>query len=129
MKKVKIIRIEQPDGNFGTLLIDGRIICLTLERLWMENKRDISCIPKGRYVCKRYKSNKYGETFKINKVTGRTGIIFHSGNVTDNTKGCILLGSTHGNLNGKQAILSSKRAMRVFMANLVGQDYFELDIL
>ena len=64
----------------------------TLENPWLDNAPNISCIPVGSYVCKRVISPKYGETFEITGVDGRTHILFHEGNYPSNTMGCVLLG-------------------------------------
>ena len=46
-------------------------------------------------------------------VAGRSNILIHSGNIEDNTQGCIILGITSGDLNGKKAVLSSKTAVNI----------------
>lgn len=101
----------------------------SLEPPWRENKRDISCIPAGAYPCTRYKSKQFGETFLVKGVTGRDGILFHSGNVVSDTKGCICLGMNFEPWDGRWAITKSKDAMRQFMESLKGKDDFMLEIV
>ena len=44
-------RIESP-GIHGVLLDDSdKEMCVTYERPWLSNKRDVSCIPNGVYKC------------------------------------------------------------------------------
>lgn len=110
----------------GALVMDGFPIALTLERPWKENESDISCIPTGNYTCQRVISPKFGETFEITGVPGRSNILFHSGNTDLDTHGCVLLGSSFGQLNGFNAVLSSKPAFAEFMRRMDGLSTFQL---
>lgn len=68
--------------------------CKTLELPWMENERNISCIPEGEYMVWKMhptKKRKY-QYFWVQDVPGRTGILFHPGNYTHQILGCILPG-------------------------------------
>ena len=68
--------------------------CKTLELPWMDNERNISCIPEGEYMVWKMhptKKRKY-QYFWVQDVPGRTGILFHPGNYTHQILGCILPG-------------------------------------
>ena len=67
---------------------------VTRELPWLDNKKSISCIPPGKYLCKRYSSKKYKNTFEITKVPGRKYILIHIGNFKSNSKGCVLVGES-----------------------------------
>ena len=115
------------DGTFGVLLDnDGIPFALTCEREWVNNQPDVSCIPAGSYACKRVNSPRFGNTFEVTDVPGRTSILFHSGNTKDDSKGCILVGEEFGTVNGKTAVLSSKRGFAEFLERLKDVDKFEL---
>ena len=103
--------------------------CKTLELPWLDNKTGISRIPAGKYVCRRVKSSKFGETFQICDVPGRVGILFHAGNSAPrDTRGCILLG-IGSEISGNNAyLLSSRAAMKTFMQMLEGFETFEITI-
>lgn len=127
---VKIIRVEKStDGVFGVLTIDGQFICLTLERPWLDNQKNISCIPPQIYLCKRVDSPKYKDTFEVLNVAGRTNILFHAGNTIDDSKGCILLGSEIGNIDGKRAVLQSGKAFKSFMEKTEELEAFPFQII
>ena len=130
MRKLKLVRIAFiPDGTFGILFdYDNSIICLTLEREWRNNERNISCIPRGEYVCKRIESPKFGSTFEICDVPGRSHILFHSGNIEDDTHGCIITGKRIRMFKNKVAVLLSRIAFKRFMRILNPDDYFKLEI-
>ncbi len=77
---------------------------LTLEQPYRANKpddpntpeNDASCIPPGRYLCKRVLSPKFGLTFEVTGVPGRTNILLHGGDRAPQSLGCILVGLSFG---------------------------------
>ena len=128
--KVKIRRFDlEPNQTIGQLYINDEEFCFTLERPWINNKPNISCIPLGKYICKRVNSPKFGSTFEITDVEGRTHILFHKGNIWSDSHGCVLLGLDMGHLNGWKAVLDSGNAFNNFMGALRDVDEFELEII
>ena len=115
-------------GTFGVIR-DGVIpFALTLERPWLDNEPNESCIPAGKYTCTRFHSDKHPSTFIVNDVDDRSAILFHTGNVMTESAGCILIGEQFESLNGTPAILASRQGFREFMNRLSGKDSFELTI-
>lgn len=114
--------------TFGVLLWSDVPFAVTLEDPWRENQPFVSCIPKGNYVCKRKISPKFGETFEITSVPGRSHVLFHAGNTHKDTEGCVLLGKEFGPVNGLNGILEPKPAFDLFMAKLKGINQFNLII-
>ena len=90
----------------------------TLERPWIFNERKVSCIPTGTYLVKRHNSPKFGQCFKVQDVKGRSDILIHSGNVVNDTLGCILVGLSAGSAddNNTAMIYNSRKAMAVLLA-------------
>jgi len=128
--KAKIIRIDiSKQGVFGVFTLNNDAFCLTLERPWEDNKPNISCIPVNIYLCQRVDSPKYGDTFQIMDVENRTNILFHVGNKISNSLGCVLLGSSYGELEGERAVVSSGTAFFRFMKRMEGIDSFPLQII
>jgi hypothetical protein len=126
---IEIIRLEEsPQGTFGVLKIAKEVFCFTLEPKDLLNAPDLSSIPAQQYVCVRWQSLKFGETFMVTDVPERSSILFHVGNVDDETEGCILLGSTIGKLKGDRAILNSGNTFKEFMDRLEGYNEFHLTI-
>ena len=128
--KVTLIRYDEDrDGTFGVMLIGGKPFCSTLEPMDKGNAQDVSCIPAGTYVCGIVDSPKYGSTFEVQNVPGRSHILIHSGNVIEHTKGCILLGEYEGKLKADRAVLNSGATFRKFMHSMIGLTDFELEIV
>ncbi len=119
---VDILRFNESNlGCPGILIIDGELLCLTLEPDSNDLKR--FQIPEGIYDCVRVKSHKFGDTFEI-VVKGHTLIRFHWGNKEEDTTACILLGMTKGH----HTIWNSKTAFALFMKHMEGIDKFKLGI-
>ena len=128
--RAKIIRIDKSlKGVFGVLTLNDETVCVTLERPWADNKPNISCVPEDIYLCERVDSPRYGDTFKVMDVPGRTNILFHKGNVVDDSLGCVLLGSEYGALKDQRAVLNSSKAFFTFMKRLEGLNHFPLQII
>jgi hypothetical protein len=125
-------RIAMNDhGTFGVLIDNHAPIALTLERPWLRNGKDVSCIPEGNYICKRVLSPKFGDTFEITDVPERTHILFHKGNTMDHTKGCVLVGQRFGSLGERTAVLLSRDGFGALMERLnnTGEFLFRIENL
>lgn len=105
-----------PEGVFGRLVIP-EFICYTVERPWLDNKPQVSCIPEGIYSLKlsRYERGGY-PAYEVTNVPNRTMIKIHIGNTMDDVIGCIALGKTLGFTQRKWAVLNSGKAFQEFMA-------------
>lgn len=119
-------------GVFETEMRPGSFepFAVTLELPWKDNIRSISCIPAGTYLCKRYSSKKYKNTFEIKNVPGRTYILIHIGNFKSNSKGCILVGESFDYIDKKAGadIGSSSHAFKEFLKITKGENKFNLII-
>lgn len=130
MKKFTIIRLSISNiiQTFGVFLDEGLPFAVTLEKPWLNNQKEISCIPCGDYICKRVNSPKFGNTFQVTDVLGRSEILFHAGNFMKDTHGCIILGEQFEPLNGENAVIASGKAMSEFLQRTNGIDEFRLSI-
>ena len=133
-----LLRVAQTThGTFGVLLKNYSPFCLTLEDAWLGNASNISCIPSGIYTCSRFQSSHHGETFLVEDVPGRSGVLFHLGNFagsigqkSGDTDGCILLADSF-KLNEKGeaiGIFPSKAAVQRFLSALKGVSSFSLEV-
>lgn len=128
MRRHELVRFDA--NEYGTL---GRFEqWRTLEEEDQNNQRNISSIPVGTYVCKRVNSPRFGNTFEVTGVPGRSHILFHPLNTEEDTEGCIGIG-THfgvlkvldedtGHIKHKLAILRSRDAFSEFLQFFEGCD-------
>lgn len=78
--ELELWRTYFPNGTNGELYYEGKRLCFTIERPWLGNKRQVSCIPEGRYrLVKRYTQPR-GWHLMVQGVKGRTGILIHPAN-------------------------------------------------
>jgi len=103
-----ILRTYDPTGS-GT---NGDLylrICHTIELPWLDNMRNHSCIPEGRYELEPRFTTKRKDHFEVLKVPGRDGILVHTANdALTQLRGCIAPVTT---LTGPGAGTGSKAAL------------------
>lgn len=132
MERLVLERLENGDqGTFGRLLGDtvGRSVLYTIERPWLDNQPNISCIPVGSYDCAWCWSRKLLRwTYLLADVPDRAGIRIHSANLSSQLNGCIAVGERRGWLDGRKAVLLSAPAVSSLATSL---DYkpFRLEII
>lgn len=116
VETMELIRVEKgEEGTFGVLRLDGRVFCVTLEPPDRGNLPDASCIPVGKYRCRRVDSPHFGPSFEVEEVPGRSHILLHAGNVAGDTRGCVLLGREFGRVAGRRGVLRSADAVTRFL--------------
>ncbi len=131
IKTVAITRLE--DNGYqttGKLKMEG-LTCDTLERPWSNNLPNVSCIPKGTYKVSYSWSWKFMKnTYRLEAVPKRSGILIHSGNYFFDIQGCIILGQGYKDINGdgKVDILNSRVTIKKF-EDLLQRKPFLLNIL
>ena len=83
-------------STIGELFINGERFCDTLENPWINNKKNVSCIPRGEYKVRlrlaRESATRDYLHLLVQDVENRSYILFHKGNYPRDTSGCILVG-------------------------------------
>jgi Family of unknown function (DUF5675) len=106
---------------------DGKRLCVTLERPWLDDKPDVSSIPAGMFPATRRLSPRFGyDVYELSEVPGRQAIEMHRGNVVADSEGCILLGSAFGDVGGHHGITGSADAFERFMDTMHAAPVFTL---
>jgi hypothetical protein len=67
-------------GTQGIIEWNGTIVCYTIELPWLQNQRQISCIPEGEYVLQKRFSPKFKWHLHLKNVQGRNLILIHPAN-------------------------------------------------
>lgn len=124
MQTLVLTRVsESVDGTWGTLSEPHKQpLCWTLELPWLDNKRNVSCIPPGTYdVIKRQSKTFKGWVCELQDVPGRDGVLIHQGNTKKDIRGCILVGLQLGSLvvaeGLMEAVIMSRSAMTRLLDN------------
>lgn len=138
MRLATLIRQETGDeGTFGAILFNDGFALHTLELPWEDNATSISCIPCGTYTVELDDSARFGSSYHLRDVPGRTHILFHKGNwagrkskpeLHSDVAGCILLGHDRRSIGGQRAVFESTKAVDDMQHHLKG-DPFELLIM
>ena len=125
-----------PTGTFGILLNEAaQPFAVTLELPWRDNQRNVSCIPLGTYTARRIKSPKFGDTFQVMDVPGRSEILFHGGNYQVHTRGCIIVAEKFKDINADgvmdvaESIGIPNEGFLELLAILHAENEFTLDII
>jgi len=98
-KKINLLLIRDTfseNSVIGELFLNGERMCDTLENPWLDNQRNISCVPEGEYPVRlrlpRESATRDYMHLLVKDVPDRDYILFHIGNSAKDTSGCILVG-------------------------------------
>lgn len=121
------------EGIFSELLKeDGSIFCVTLEHAYLMDQKWSPKLPNGTYECVKgshmlHSSMNSFLTFEITLVPNHIGILFHPGNLDQDSAGCVLLGQIL--CTNPWSVLESRVAFNAFMALQSEVDSFTLTVL
>ena len=91
MNKYTLNRKYETEVTKGTLeLYHSERILTTIERPWLDNQVNVSCIPEGTYEVHRDRHGRH-TWFKVLDVSNRTFIEIHEGYKVSHSAGCLLL--------------------------------------
>lgn len=135
-----------PQATLGLLRLNDSLSIATLEEPWRrdpdgaggqrrEGELHESCIPDGRYQIVPHDSQKHGSVYALVNPTlgvyrwpgdiptaqkwGRSAILIHAGNSTDDILGCIAVGMHHGWSGQKPVTYQSRTALGLLQTLLV----------
>lgn len=140
MLTLHMSRFAESDwGTMGRLFVPDGPDLYTLEDEWENNRRNISRIPAGVYVCEATTYWRHNiPTYEVTDVPDRSRILFHPGNTEEDTAGCILLGMAFGPVKVvdeetgedvvKLGVWQSQKAFNEFMEAMEGEERFRLNI-
>jgi hypothetical protein len=133
----KLRRIKQDSvATLGKMFDEShQFLCATLESPWRANfsdnpktkQNESSCIPEGKYLCRKFHGVKFQDVWELLDVPGRKNILIHQGNFPSNTHGCILVGKKHTYYQGFPIVNDSENALKTLRKIL--PDIFWLEIV
>lgn len=135
--KLLLERCYFDDLTLGKLTLPSGFTCWVLERPWLSNIQNISCIPEGLYKLKKRRSGivnrttngKYVEGFEVTNVAGRSFIMIHPGNWVDDTQGCLLPGEGVNYTSDRGFMVTrSNHAFNTIMTELGKQEEWLIQI-
>jgi hypothetical protein len=108
---------------------DGELELYGLERKWLHNRSDVSCVPDGAYALVPWESPNHGSVWALvgGTVTpfkddcpndaGRWGNLFHSANYWHQLNGCLAPGmssgyGSEGQIENELCVWNSRDAMK-----------------
>lgn len=124
--KCTLYRLKQDKyGTHGHIEdSESSILCYTIEKPWLNNKENESCIPEGTFACfPHVKSTNMQLCWELKNVPGRTGILIHTGNTEGDSLGCIIVGLRFN----AQGVLDSRLALEQLHKKLPSE--FSLEII
>lgn len=106
--------------------------CMTLERAYLDNNKNISAVPKGIYTAVWEYSPKFDTyLWELKEVPNRTEVKFHAANYWHEIQGCIALGEkfVDFDLDGIPEVTNSRRTMDKFHKSLKDYSNNAIEIL
>lgn len=105
---------KQTNGIFT--LFNATFQTFTLERPWLDNEPNISCVPEGIYFVRRDTTGKY-KWFEVEDVPNRGEIELHGANKVEDLQGCIGMGLEKKDMDGDG--LADIRKCKIVLDKLV----------
>lgn len=88
--EITLHRTYYKEGTNSALFIKEQFFGFCIELPWLENKRNVSCIPEGIYLLKGRYSQKFGHHLILKNIQNRSLILIHPANdALKELKGCI----------------------------------------
>jgi len=136
MKRYIMKRVYLADRTLSSLIDpdiypeEDRVIAKVLERPWLNNEHNVSCIPEGIYVVRKNppKESRPYTYFRFDHVEGRNNILIHRGNEPDDSRGCLLVGGRFTNVETDTPTLADSTKKLAWMAANM-PEVFELEII
>lgn len=115
-------------GTFGVLLQNEAPLCDIIEKPWLDNHPQISCIPAGTYDVVTYLSPSKGyKVWLLKNVPGREYIEIHIANFESELLGCLAPGQGYLTLQDKTGIANSGTTFKYLQSKLA--ESFQLRII
>ena len=113
MNHYTLLRSYLPDRTHGQIQGHG-LAMTTIERPWLDNKPNVSCIPEGTYIVRPDDTGRF-QYYRVDNVPLRSHIEFHHGERPEHSNGCILLDATEfKEKQGEESFMLTIRSFNVY---------------
>lgn len=122
------------ESIIGSFYIDGEFVCYSLERPWIDNVPNISCVPEGVYELVYHKYKNRTDTFALkggtvshypNDEFARNLILIHPANYPHELQGCIATGKD----KDTDRMIDSGDAFKVLINNIISKNIDTIEII
>ena len=113
--------------TWGVFSVGKVFLALSLELPWLNNKRNVSCIPTGLYDAEII-TRKKQTNFLIKNVPGRSGVLVHPANYLFELRGCIAPGLVFSANVNPVSVGYSREAMQRLALTIMPDKKFMLEI-
>lgn len=129
-KVIYLLRVtrDNPNGTFGIFKYQEIPFAVSYELPWLLNKRNVSCIPEGDYLCTQHIRPDGKVVYDVNDVPDRTLIEIHIGNNKRDVKGCICPGEKYEPIGHELSVQESTHAMKELIGIIKPDSAFILKI-
>ena len=112
--------IDDGQATQGVLVVNGAVRPFpTVERPWLQNKANVSCIPPGSYGYAVTQSPRFKQDLiRLNDDElpgGRFAILLHPANQASELQGCIAPGMDFAHFDGGRGVSNSRHALALIM--------------
>ena len=124
--------------TIGRITHDNSFICYSLERPWLNNEKNISCVPAGVYDLQRYDSARFKDCFSLtcfNLGVGltenfqRTYILIHAANRVSDLHGCIAPGLGISGYLDEWVTVDSRKALDKLRTLIHNENIQQMEIV
>ena len=109
-------------GVLGRMQFPGGLELFTVERPWVLNQRNISCIPTGDYPLEWDMTGRIQRVPRLRETGPRTQINIHKANYPHELQGCIAPGLTWGFTSQTPFVEDSGAAMDLLLEEVLGPE-------
>lgn len=127
---IRLVRFAHlASAEVGVLLADSvEVRIWSLELPWLDNRRDISCIPAGMYKLRRWSSVRHRVALEVvGEEPKRSDVLIHPLNKPSESRGCIGLGLEVGGSFCAPQIFRSLAAVQM-MFDTIGSKTVDFEI-
>lgn len=119
--KITLTRLQYNGTHTVGVLKVGKDVFYTIERPWLQNQVNVSCIPEGFYTFKphgwRGEPVKFERVWEIEDVPDRSAILLHVSNYVQDVHGCVGVGM---GLNTSQKMVTNSNKAISRLRSLIG---------